>query len=76
MRTLFIVFLGLIGAGLLLYLLSRFREVWRDRRSGGRDKPVPDHLDRPVHFGHDGEPRGPADRPSGGRARIAPKSDS
>lgn len=76
MRTLFIVFLVLIGLGLLLYLLSRFREVWRDRRSGAGDKPVPDHLDRPVRFGRDGAPGDPSDGPSGGRARIAPKSDS
>jgi len=73
METLFIVFLGMIGAGLLLYLLSRFREAWRDRRSGRRDAPTSDHLDRPVRFGRDREPD---ERPSGGRARIAPKSDS
>jgi hypothetical protein len=73
METLFIVFLALIGVGLLLYLLSRFREAWRDRRSGGRDTALSDHLDRPVHFGRD---RKPDERPSGGRARIAPKSDS
>ena len=67
MRTLFIVFLALIGAGLVLYLLSRFREVWRDRRSGAADKPALDHLDRPVRFGQDGE---------AGGGRSAPKADS
>ena len=40
MRTLFIIFLGLIGVGLVLYLLSRFREAWRERRTGGREDSV------------------------------------
>jgi hypothetical protein len=72
MRTLFIVFLALIGAGLVLYLLSRFREVWRDWRSGGGDKPTLDHLDRPIRFGHDGDAGGAR----GGPAGPAPKADS
>ncbi|MGE5146672.1 MAG: hypothetical protein ACM3N5_07975 [Candidatus Eiseniibacteriota bacterium] len=67
MRTLFIIFLGLIGVGLVLYLLSRFREVWRDRRAGGREEAARDHLDRPVRFGHDGD---------AGGGRPAPKADS
>ena len=67
MRTLFIVFLGLIGVGLVLYLLSRFREAWRDRRAGGREESARDHLDRPVRFG--------SDRDAGG-GRSAPNADS
>lgn len=67
MRTLFIIFLGLIGVGLVLYLFSRFREAWRDRRAGGREDASRDHLDRPVRFGHDGD---------AGEGRRAPKVDS
>jgi hypothetical protein len=66
MRTLFTVFLALIGAGLLLYLFSRFREAWRDRRSGG-DRPALDHLDRPIRFGRERD---------AGAAGPAPKADS
>jgi len=69
MRTLFTVFLALIGAGLVLYLLSRFREVLRDRRAGSGDRPALDHLDRPIRFGHDADARG-------GAAGPAPKTDS
>jgi hypothetical protein len=67
MRTLFTVFLALIGAGLVLYLLSRFREAWRDRRAGGREEAARDHLDRPIRFGRD---------PDAGAAEPAPKADS
>jgi len=66
MRTLFIVFLALIGAAMVLYLLARFREAWRDRRAGGGKRSL-DHLDRPVRFGHDGD---------AGGGRSAPKADS
>lgn len=67
MRTLFTVFLALIGVGLLLYLFSRFREAWRDRRSGGREEAARDHLDRPIRFGRE---------PGAGAPGPAPKTDS